>query len=428
MKCKVPEYHSLREQIARIPVIDTHEHLPNEDERLRQHVDFFTLFSHYAVDDMVAAGATPDEVEKLNSDLSVEEKWKIFEPYYRHTMDGSYARCAHLAMKKFYDMDCLTSLKDAEVLSEKVRSANEPGLYRRVLKEACNIVTGINHCGMTVDREFFTPVRFVTEFARVSSMDIVCFVEKETGRSATSLERYVQALSDILAADKKKGLKGIKFSFAYHRKLDFESTSAADAERIFSRISDETIWRPSTLGYEKTKPLQDYLTHRLIEIAGDLDLTVVFHTGIQAMNNNNLENCRPGPLWNVLNRFRNVRFDIFHIGLPWYAEAGMLAKYFSHVYVNFAWAHMISPEISVRALKTYVDMVPRNKVLGFGGDYAIVEPVYGHLEVARDDIARSLAEMMEDGVLDEDRAISWAKAILHDNPIKLYKLDIECLD
>jgi glucuronate isomerase len=40
--------------IESLPVIDTHEHLPEEPERIAQEVDFFTLFSHYAGDDMVA--------------------------------------------------------------------------------------------------------------------------------------------------------------------------------------------------------------------------------------------------------------------------------------------------------------------------------------------------------------------------------------
>ena len=123
-----------------------------------------------------------------------------------------------------------------------------------------------------------------------------------------------------------------------------------------------------------------------------------------------------------------MRFDIFHIGLPWYAEAGLLAKYFRNVYVDMAWAHAISPEISRQALRTYIDMVPRNKVLGFGGDYCVVEKVYGHLELARDDITRVLAEKVAEGRLSEARALAWATALLHDNPIEAYKLDLEPLN
>jgi hypothetical protein len=73
-------------------------------------------------------------------------------------------------------------------------------------------------------------------------------------------------------------------------------------------------------------------------------------------------------------------------------------------------------------------MVPRNKVLGFGGDYAVVEKVYGHLELARDNIAQALADKVAEGALDKAGAAAWARAILHDNPIEAYKLDIKRLD
>jgi predicted TIM-barrel fold metal-dependent hydrolase len=423
-------FTALRREIATIPVIDTHEHLPNEADRLKQSVDFYTLFSHYCAGDLVASGAPADTMAKLGDpNVPAPEKWALFEPWYRYVADGSYARCAHLAMQRFYRVDRLASVKDAEKLTERIRAANKPGLYRKVLKDACGIVTGLNNGGTGVDREFFTPVRFVSELAEVGALDRIRAVEKESGRACTSLARYVQAIGDILEAEKARGLKGVKLGFAYTRPLHFASVPAADAERVFNRVFDESQgWRAACLGYDETRPLQDYLVHQLAALAGDLDLTAVFHTGIQAGNENHLDNGRPERLWNLLRRYRKTRFDIFHIGLPWVEEAGMLAKYFPHVWVDFAWAHAISPEIAARALKIYVDMVPRNKVLGFGGDYAVVEKVYGHLELARDNIARALAGKVAEGALDPARAVAWARALLHDNPIAAYKLDIQPLD
>jgi hypothetical protein len=34
------------------------------------------------------------------------------------------------------------------------------------------------------------------------------------------------------------------------------------------------------------------------------------------------------------------------------------------------------------ALDEWLDMVPSSKIFGFGGDYAIVEKVYGHVVLA----------------------------------------------
>jgi len=57
-----------------------------------------------------------------------------------------------------------------------------------------------------------------------------------------------------------------------------------------------------------------------------------------------------------------------------------------------------------------------------------VEKVYGHLALARRNIARALAEKVTEGALSEENARAWARAILHDNLIDAYKLDIRRLE
>jgi predicted TIM-barrel fold metal-dependent hydrolase len=218
-------------------------------------------------------------------------------------------------------------------------------------------------------------------------------------------------------------MKGIKFLSAYMRDLRFDPVDAGTAERVFNRIADESCgMRPSVLGYEETRPLQDHLVHRLVQVAGDLGLVVVFHTGIQAGNYNDLENARPTRLRGIVHRFPRVRFNLLHGGLPFIDEAGMLAKYFPNVTVDMAWMHAISPEISVRALRDWVDLVPRNKILGFGGDYQVVEKVYGHLVLARENIAGALAEKVAQGAMSSQDASAWARALLWENPRVLYGL------
>jgi len=341
---------SLIDEMSDMDIVDTHEHLPNEAERLEQPVDFATLFSHYCRSDLVAAGMPDAEFERLTSPgLSPSEKWELLAPFYKLISSGSYSRAAHLSMERFYGVPRLESAADAEAVSKRMREANKPGLYRRVLKDACRITTAMNFvdcAGKEVDREFFTLILFITPFTEVASADSLHAIEAETGTCGSSLSRYVEGLAGYLEQQKKKGMKGIKFLSAYMRDLRFDPVDMATA-----------------------RPLQDYLVHRLVEIAGDLGLAVVFHTGIQAGNYNNPENARPTQLWNMFRRFPKVRFNLLHGGLPFVDEAGMLAKYFPNVTVDMAWMHAISPEISIRALRDWVDLVPRNKVLGFGGDY-----------------------------------------------------------
>jgi len=67
-------------------------------------------------------------------------------------------------------------------------------------------------------------------------------------------------------------------------------------------------------------------------------------------------------------------------------------------------------------------MVPWSKIIGFGGDYDVVEKVYGHLILARQVIAKALASKVCDGSMTLDKAVSLAHHMLYQNPKNLYKL------
>lgn len=417
-------YDELLAYTESIATIDSHEHLPNEDVRVASNPDFFYLFSHYCIDDLAAGGMSQATIEMLAGDgADVETKWNAFVPFYETAADTAYFRAAHLAIRKFYDMDRLASAADAQELTDRVRAANKPGLYKRVLKDACNLVTSVNFSGTGSDPEFFVPVSFVSHLVELSHPTHTEGVGKAVGRSLPTLGQYVSAVGEVIEGEKQRGTRGIKFHLAYMRPLEFKAVPTADAERLYNRIADEGYgWRGTGLGYEEARPLQDYMVHRLVEIAGELDLVVVFHVGFQARPCMKLDDTRPERLWSLLNRYRDVRFNMLHAGIPWVDEAAVMAKQFPNLTLDMGWTQMMSPELSARAICAYVDLLPNDKVIGFGGDYSIVENVYGHLVIARENIARGLARKVGEGALSEESARAWAKAMLHDTPKEVYRI------
>ena len=99
------------------------------------------------------------------------------------------------------------------------------------------------------------------------------------------------------------------------------------------------------------------------------------------------------------------------------------------------WYHLLCQSYSLyihgrkarrsRALRPWLDLIPYNKIIGFGGDYTKpVEKVYGHLKMAQEDIATVLANRVTDGHFDEDEALNIARAWLLDNPSTLYQLGL----
>jgi predicted TIM-barrel fold metal-dependent hydrolase len=123
----------------------------------------------------------------------------------------------------------------------------------------------------------------------------------------------------------------------------------------------------------------------------------------------------------LLQAFPDARFDFSHSGYPYWREAGVLAKTFPNVYLNLSWIHIVSP-IGVRsALREWLRMVPYNKIIAFGDDVYYPEMVYGHLKIARQNVAHVLAEMIEEGYITEETALAVAHALFYDNPKALYE-------
>src|SRR3990172_11474333 len=126
-------YERLIELMAGMEIVDSHEHLPAESERIAKCPDFSLLFSHYCQSDLLAAGMPQRDLAAfLKDETPLDEKWRLFKPFYLLIQDGSYCRAAHIAMENSYGLSRLTSLADAEALTKAIRKANKPGLYRKV--------------------------------------------------------------------------------------------------------------------------------------------------------------------------------------------------------------------------------------------------------------------------------------------------------
>jgi hypothetical protein len=67
-----------------------------------------------------------------------------------------------------------------------------------------------------------------------------------------------------------------------------------------------------------------------------------------------------------------------------------------------------------------LDMVPANKIFGFGGDYRYPELSYAHLVMARRNIATVLTERVERRTFTEEEAAEIGRWMLRDNPARLF--------
>lgn len=400
----------LCEALAEIEIIDCHEHLPPEQARVSSEVDVFTLFAHYTRGDLAVAGMDEQAYQALfDQKIPLARRWELFAPYWENIRWGSYARAALLAAQRFYDVDDIDA-NTYERLSQRMREANKPGLYERVIRDACHIRVALTQCGST---ELGTPL-LIPVMPMVYEMETwptLAYPVFAPGAPVRSLDDYLDAVQSYVVRVKGEGAVGLKMM-----SNPYAESSRQEALDAFERLHSG---RASRLPVPN--PLRDYVVDRAISMAAEHDLVVAVHTGYWG----DFRILDPLHMIPILQRHPKARFDIYHLGYPWVRETLMLGKGFPNVWLNLCWTHVISQRFAVAGLDEAVDLVPMNKILAFGGDYRVpVEKIYGHLVMAREDIAEILGRRIRAGQMSEAQALDLARKWLWENARELYRLEL----
>ena len=79
-----------------------------------------------------------------------------------------------------------------------------------------------------------------------------------------------------------------------------------------------------------------------------------------------------------------------------------------------------NPAATARFVTEFLTAAPANKLLTFGGDYVIVEPVVGHAAIARRGLAQALDNLVDDGWLDAEAALALVDPLMHGNAEALF--------
>ncbi len=418
----------LAAEFEKLEIVDTHEHLLAEKARVSQPVDFFTLAGHYAMNDVISAGLSKADAARLGDPKApAVERWRLFEPHWKAAQFTGYGQCLRIAMRDIYGAEDISSA-NIERLNGVIASHNKPGLYRKVLKERARIAYAVLDQTYAAepslpDPEFFVVAARFDRFVTAQSASAIRSLETLTGSSITTLSGLKAALEKDFARTLKLGIVAVKSALAYQRELSFDEVPEADAARDFEammRGERERSTGFTPLAQRPYRKLEDHMFHHVLRLADAHGLPVQIHTGLLAGNAAVVRNTNPTHLSNLFLLYPNVTFDLFHIGYPYQGELTVLAKLFPNVCIDFCWAHIIAPHAAQRALDEYLETVPANKILGFGGDYRFPELTYAHAVMARRNIAAVLASRVEEGSWSEKEAAGLGRMLLHDNPARLF--------
>jgi hypothetical protein len=98
------ESQEIRKVVEQTKLIDTHEHLQRENNRINLDVDVLSVFFlQYASSDLISSGLSYKDYQMiLNPAKSLEKRWQIFSPYWEEIKNTSYARVLNIAAKDLY--------------------------------------------------------------------------------------------------------------------------------------------------------------------------------------------------------------------------------------------------------------------------------------------------------------------------------------
>lgn len=441
------EVEQIRKAVNEVRLIDTHEHLQREENRLKTEVDALSVFFlQYASSDLISSGLSYRDYQTiLDPRKPLEDRWKTFFPFWENIQNTAYAKALKIASRDLYGEEI--NERTYQQISKRMKEANKKGLYKWVLKDRAAIDISLQDTLLKpetyaywntppvtklleVDKEFFIPVHRFQDFTLIQDRSDIEGIACRRGTTIHTLTDLVKNL-EMEFRELSQKIAAVKLWLGYRRPIRFEKATFAEAEEVFNQIFSQTTFDrmelegvrmtvPEDLSLDEAKPLHDFMVHKVIQLAGEYSIPVQIHTGYHEGNENLLSNTNPLNLTNLFMEYKHVKFDLFHGGYPYIGESTALAKTFPNVYLDLAWLHIMSPHAAREAISEWLDTVPANKILGFGGDYVFVEGTYGHSVIARDNVARVLIKKVEEGDLKIEEAITLARQILRENAKTLF--------
>lgn len=427
---KSTSFKSIRKAIDKIPVIDCHDHTMGYRSAPEYKEPITSLIQGYVQSDLISAGAEPHMRMLNDPSVSTEQKWPLFQKFWKATEHTSYARVTKLIMEKFYS-ESEMSLESLMRIGKRLLNLKDKKIYDKILDDAhivCRLVNIWIDLKEYVQGKYKVPDRDrmlvpLPNFHHIGSYETIQKIAGILDKKVTSLDEYIDTCRQILFQMKERGTIGMKDQSAYDRPIRFSNTTRDEAERVFNKMMENPRF---SVGFPELTPLSDYLFHQFMRMARDLDFFVQIHTGHMAGIRNEIAKTNAVLLTSVLEMHSEVRFDIFHGNWPYDGEILFLAKNYPNVHIDACWLNIIDAWHAKRLFANSITAVPHTKIHGFGADYRDI-PEYAacHLLIAKDVIAAGLTEMVDMGYLREKEAIKIAVDWLFNNPNEWYKLGFD---
>lgn len=303
------------------------------------------------------------------------------------------------------------------------RSRYQPDDLIRSLLQAGNIETLLIDQGYPA-AELLMPDEDVAALAgcRVGAFLRLENLMQELIAAHDTLDGVSEALRVALADVRAQGYVGLKSIVAYRTGLDIRWWDSSEALDSFAQARQAAV-EQGRLRLQH-KPLLDTLLHVACAEAARQELPVQFHTGYGDTDADMLL-ANPLHLRAVLEHrpYRGMRVVLLHECYPYTRQGGYLAAVYEHVFLDLSYGiPFLSYGEMVAFTRAALGVAPTSKLLYSSDAVGIPELHWISAVDSRRVLGQALSESVTNGELTLTEAEAAARAILHDNAVRLYQL------
>jgi predicted TIM-barrel fold metal-dependent hydrolase len=234
--------------------------------------------------------------------------------------------------------------------------------------------------------------------------------------TSLSFDKYVERYRAVCVdAVKKRGCVAMKTVIAYRTGLAIQQVAHGDAKAAFAANPD--------IDLRAQKIVRDYLFRYTAQLAGELGVPFVLHTGFTALTKP-WSYGNPTDLSPILTDLdvQDTVFVLLHGGYPWNSAAGFIAAHHPNVYLDLS---EFNPATSIgieHNFREVLQFAPLSKIT-FGSDGLGIPELFWYAAVqAKRAMGNILEEFVRERLMRPEQAENHAAQFFHGTAKKIYRL------
>ena len=427
----------LEQALAEVPVLDIHTHLVGGRLGARGLHDI--LLYHMVVSDLYAAGcptgARLTQYPGWPSRQEAEARLQEALPYLGHVRNTSSSWGVRLILQDLYGWREPVTADNWRRLDAMIRERADDRAWHREILDRLNVRRTGTEIARRERGEDDERLQYALEWAfftrcQWGEFDTALYeLERCWGRTPESptpigagsrppTERTIRTLADVRAAVAHY-VAAIPFgqilATATHLSTDIDYRPVSDAEM------EAALARRDRAGPAERDAYASYINEAFLtrlEEHGD-EIVFQFSLGAEPLpheTGSRLGQRTIAQLADVIGRHPRLRFQCLLASRHANQSLATLARELPNFSLAGYWWHNFFPDVIRQVIAERLDMLPANKQVGFFSDAYCVEWCYGKALLVRKQLARVLADKVEQGQYTRDDALAVARAILFDSP------------